>query len=94
MFSTKETALISVVALTVGLGFVLVWTPATEDSMLLNWGGRARLCLLALASAALFLTVPSCSFHPFSATTHRESAMPITTYLTGATGMVEHTAAW
>jgi uncharacterized protein (TIGR03663 family) len=95
MFSTKETALISVVALGVGLGFVLVWIPGHRKLNAADWGGRARLCLLALASAALFLSCSFLFFSSFLGNYPQGIRDAITTYSYWAhTGMVEHTAAW
>jgi Dolichyl-phosphate-mannose-protein mannosyltransferase len=49
MFCTKETALISIVALGLSAGFTLIWIPGHKKLNSTEWGGWGRITLLAVA---------------------------------------------
>ena len=65
MFCTKETALISIVALGLSAGFALIWVPGHKKLNSTEWGGWRRIILLAVASGALFLTSAFLFFSSF-----------------------------
>jgi uncharacterized protein (TIGR03663 family) len=95
MFCTKETALISIVALGLSAGFALIWVPGHKKLNSTEWGGWRRIILLAVASGALFLTSAFLFFSSFLGNYPQGIHDAATTYSYWArTGMIEHTAPW
>jgi uncharacterized protein (TIGR03663 family) len=95
MFCTKETALISIVALGLSAGFTLIWIPGHKKLNSTEWAGWRRITLLAVASGALFLTSAFLFFSSFLGNYPQGIHDAVTSYSYWArTGMIEHTAPW
>jgi uncharacterized protein (TIGR03663 family) len=95
MICTKETAPISLFALTVAAAIALVWVRQYRDLSAAEFGGWARLTWLAVASFALFLTCSFLFFSSFFGNYPQGVRDAVTTYTYWTrTGMTQQTAPW
>ncbi len=95
MVCTKETAPISLFALTVAAGVAQVWVRRDEGLSAAEFGGWTRLAWLAVASIALFLTCSFLFFSSFFGNYPQGVRDAVTTYSYWTrTGMTQHTAPW
>jgi uncharacterized protein (TIGR03663 family) len=95
MICTKETAPISLFALTVAAGVAQVWVRRDRGLSAAEFGGWTRLAWLVVASVALFLTCSFLFFSSFLGNYPQGVRDAVTTYTYWTrTGMTQHGAPW
>ncbi len=95
MLCTKETAPISLMALTIAAAIALVWVRHDRDLSAAEFGGWTRLGRLAVASLALFLACSFLFFSSFFGNYPQGVRDAVTTYSYWTrTGMAQQTAPW
>jgi uncharacterized protein (TIGR03663 family) len=95
MICTKETAPISLFALTVATAVAQVWVRRDRGLSAAGFGGWTRLAWLTVASVALFLTCSFLFFSSFFGNYPQGVRDAVTTYTYWTrTGMTQQTAPW
>ncbi|HYH00911.1 MAG TPA: flippase activity-associated protein Agl23 [Terriglobales bacterium] len=95
MFSTKETAPISLFCMALGAMAAFAWVPSTVPATAASFGGRKRIVLLAIATMGTFVICCVLFFSSFFGNYPQGIRDAVTTYTYWArTGLTQQTAPW